>query len=402
MSSKTCKKPCDRQKICNPASGRCVLKSGKLGIILKPKSRDKSAKRHKSRSSKIKEDEKGFPFRERSPFIDSQFISEKQKNACTEDKLEISIQSKQEIIIPVRHLIDIENPHGFIENGIISSDPVVDTINLDGDDFGRGIMNFIEPYDFKEMDMGFFKRNIDFISSLTMREIGILSFYTSGGDQYANAALKHGRDGIRNAIDSTWHKGIIRDEDYTISIYYQLLDELNIEKNIKSVNRWLADQNRDEKFYAVIERCVGKYIAELEKIFEKAPKLTKNMHVFRGTKTFYYGTGKSDVFASGEFMSTSISPGIALNFTRDECCFTQIRLRPGMKVIFLEPVSQHWGELEILIPPKNKFKVFKDRIRKYVSVPNIDLEDSESRKYKNFACDDRWKKTVLFTFMESI
>lgn len=168
-----------------------------------------------------------------------------------------------------------------------------------------------------------------------------------------------------------------------------------------SVLKWLSEQNRDEKFYTLIEKCIGNYVTDLINIFNKAPKLEKNLYVFRGTKTFYYGTEGSKVFTNMEFMSTSISPRLALNFTRDECYFTQIKLRPGSRVIFIEPVSQHWGELEVLIPPGNKFKVFKDKIRRFVAVPNPDnIEDSN---YKKFACTEPVsRKSILFTLMETI
>lgn len=45
MSGKQCKKPCLSREICNPRSGRCVLKNGKIGKQLKLKSRDKSSRR---------------------------------------------------------------------------------------------------------------------------------------------------------------------------------------------------------------------------------------------------------------------------------------------------------------------------------------------------------------------
>ena len=101
--------------------------------------------------------------------------------------------------------------------------------------------------------------------------------------------------------------------------------------------------DRVDEFYTIIEECIEKYIIELTDIFNKAPKLNKEMNVFRGTKTFYYGTDKSDVFVTGDFTSASISPKAAIEFTQGDCCFTQMRLKKGMKVIFMEPVTQHPG-----------------------------------------------------------
>jgi hypothetical protein len=50
MPSTPCKKPCEKGKICNPVSGRCVLRKGKIGKqLLKSRSKSKS---RRSKSSK--------------------------------------------------------------------------------------------------------------------------------------------------------------------------------------------------------------------------------------------------------------------------------------------------------------------------------------------------------------
>lgn len=123
-----------------------------------------------------------------------------------------------------------------------------------------------------------------------------------------------------------------------------------------SVIGWIKTQDRDDRFYETIHECIEQYI-------------------------------------------TSISPNAAINFTEGDCCFTQMRLKPGMRVIFMEPLSQYQKEFEVLISPGNRFRMIKNKIKKLTRVedPNVDTD----MNYKHFACSEG-KRDVRFTLMDSI
>lgn len=59
-------------------------------------------------------------------------------------------------------------------------------------------------------------------------------------------------------------------------------------------------------------------------------------------------------------------------------------------------MSQHPGELEVLISPGNKFRMIKNKIKKLKSIPY-----PENASYKTYACQET-KRNVRFTLMESI
>lgn len=335
--------------------------------------------------------------------LESSFLSSEQKKACIEDKIVFLIETRQKISVPIHYLIDIVSPSKIIsEKKIDGTKAVVQTFELDIDNFGRGIINFLDRYDIKNIDMNFFQLNREFLHSLTIRELVMLSGYTHTGDKLVNIVLRNTGE-LDSYVDSIWKHNTMPYIGSIIPIYYQLLDLLKIGSGDPYVDnrlilaKWIKDHPRNEDFYKIMYDCVKMYILELKDIFKKAKSLEKEINVFRGTKTFYYGTSSSDVFITGDFTSASISPQIAIDFTEKDCCFTQMKLNRGLKVIFIEPVTQHRGELEILIPPGTKFKMIKNKIKKFSPLSGpVSLSD-----YKYAACNEE-TKNIRFTLMESL
>jgi hypothetical protein len=325
------------------------------------------------------------------------FLTPQQRNACIKNEIILLVQTHQIISIPINYLIDDHKADRILsENKSKYSEPVILDFKFDTDNLGRGINGFVENYDFRTTDMKFFQRNKEFLESLTVRELVVLSGYTHNGDKLVNILLR-GDSGLKPYIDSIWPMDFKNPKRRNlIPIYFQLLDVISKEDNPKPVLDWMKTHDRNDDFYKIIEECINKYILELQAIFAKVPKLEKEMIAFRGTKTFYYGTDKSDVFINGDFTSASISPNIALSFTTDDCCFTQMKLKPGMRVIFIEPVTQHRTELEILIAPGHKFKILKNKVKKLLSIPS-----SKDANYKQFVCTEKMQD-IRFTLMESI
>ena len=120
-----------------------------------------------------------------------------------------------------------------IRHGIFrSSDIKIKSFNLDFDNIGRGMMNFMDNYNPKNIDPDFFQQNTEFLDSLTDREIITLSGYTHIGDRFSNILLRK-TDELRAYIDTIWPKNSKNtpDSKKLIPIYYQLQDRLLAEGN---------------------------------------------------------------------------------------------------------------------------------------------------------------------------
>jgi hypothetical protein len=325
-----------------------------------------------------------------------QFLTSQQRKACLGGQIILLIQSRQTISIPINYLIDADKADSIIDNKTKYVRSAIQSFDIDTDNLGRGINSILENYDFKTTNMSFFQRNKEFLEKLTVRELVVLSGYTHEGDRLVNILLRKDSE-LNPYIDKIWHKHSKNPKlGSIIPIYFQLLDAINIQGSPKTVRDWIKTEERDENFYRIIKECIEQYINELKAVFDKAPKLESEMFVFRGTQTFYYGTDKSDVFINGDFTSASISPITALSFATNDCCFTQMKLKPGIKVIFIEPVTQHRGELEILIPPGHKFRIIKNKVKKLLSIPS-----AFNKSYEEFTCSES-KKNIRFTLMENI
>lgn len=331
MLSKACKKPCGPQKICNPASGRCVLKSGKLGRLLKSKkSRSKSKlykRRSKSRTAKI-------------PAKIEPVLVPAQENLIK--RLPPVVISGNDIIIPVIRLanpVDIFRPPGIGSSSMLSF---------------KVSKNLLDRYSIPNLT-GFLNNNQVYLEGLSSRQRIVLSGYTSKGDELVNMYMKNETKDLEEYILTYWGGWNV---DYTRNpLYYQLRD-LGCPENAHAACFWTL-QKDPSLLIKTFMSAIKSYISELTEIFNKSPKLTSPITVFRGVKNTYYKTTNSDIFQNKDFMSTTLSPKVALRFmnSASNCCFKQINLIPGARAIFIEPLSRHPEEFEILLPPGNRFVI---------------------------------------------
>lgn len=302
-------------------------------------------------------------------------IGNKQK-ICLQDIILPVIRRTEEVFIPINYIIkDIAHT---IRKDEIPLEQSATTIHfsVDYDNLGNGVKGFLEDYKGLESDPMFFQRNREFLSRLSKRELIILSGYTHQGDQLTNLFLRKDPE-LKQYVE----KILSGRKKGSIPIHYQLLDRLpSIEQTEKGLKNWLVDNAGTTQLYALVYESIEQYVRELKDIFAKAPELKKETVVYRGTKTFYYKREGSDIFTNIDFISTSFNPMIGINFTENDCCFTQFRLKGNTRAIFIEPVSQHPDEFELLIPPGHNFKILKNRIKKYNEI------DPARTSYKSLFC----------------
>ena len=170
---------------------------------------------------------------------------------------------------------------------------------------------------------------------------------------------------------------------------------------------YLKKVKRDDKFVELIKECVEEYIEELIKIFDKAPALDTEMVVFRGVSTMYYKKDNSDIFYNNTFMSTSLNPNTALEFSDRDCCMKKIILKPGFnRIIFMEPITQVTGEYELLICPDTEFRILKhEELKKLNTFNSRSLNDANDINKYDLFVTEICKPPILFktfTTFESI
>lgn len=396
MSSKSCKKPCERQKICNPASGRCVLRSGKLGQSLKSKSHDKSSmgksRRRPDKESKSKKIMKVNPRK-------TVTISPKKTSPRAVEKIvTISSPRRNEKIAPISSPRKVEIPENKLPPVTIVGNRVgiptirlIDPIDLfQKSRYRTGLSttvfsvskNLLNMYNIPNLSE-FLNNNQKYLDGLSQRQLVVLAGYTLDGDELANMYLRNDRTKLEKYIFQHWSI-YSQEKSYGHNpLYFQLRDlgapslpgDPESLQNTNLMISWLGKKD-NSSLISTFMSAIKSFISELIEIFDKSPKLESPITVFRGARTAYYKTGGS-IFNNKEFMSASLSPKVAIQFMEriTSCCFKQINLVRGAKVIFMEPISQNPDELEVLIPPGNKFEITE--VKKDLTQKSQNLEERQ-------------------------
>jgi hypothetical protein len=167
-------------------------------------------------------------------------------------------------------------------------------------------------------------------------------------------------------------------------------------------------------------------IIELSKIILNAPKITKDIKVYRGLSKSMESLridGKEKIQSRG-FISTSSLEFISSQFVGNDCCLYIIKIPKGTPVlpVFYKPNEQNIyelknaifdTELELILPPlctfdvtTKKFKNIKYQEKMYPLSKNIDLENAmqNDKKLKKIISDNitdtyktRTRKILTYT-----
>lgn len=194
----------------------------------------------------------------------------------------------------------------------------------------------------------FKKSQTAFLESLTPDEKAILNSYTHHGDRITNAVLRGTPlEGMRHHIESlpmTEPKGT------TLGL-------------------------------------IPSYVAKFMNVIKKAPIVTEEMTLYRGINA---GSSPYQESNGNEVLSTTYDPKIAKTFAGsssvDHCCFITIRVIPGVRVLWIEPISRFPDEREvILIPP------FMEVIESRKTLRDLVVAVSPSKRSGGTRKTRRWK-----------
>lgn len=105
----------------------------------------------------------------------------------------------------------------------------------------------------------------------------------------------------------------------------------------------------DTTFY---ETLVEMYTTDLQRIISRAPKLDKQLIVYKGVKNMaYLDFSINNTYINKRFISTSFDPTVSDKsaFTGTNCCMQKIYLLPQTTCLYI--YLSYFNEREILLPP---------------------------------------------------
>jgi hypothetical protein len=125
--------------------------------------------------------------------------------------------------------------------------------------------------------------------------------------------------------------------------------------------------------YTIIQTLTG--------IIQRAPRSPHVFTVYRGVKDFYLDKTPGTISKLSWFHSTSLELEFAEAFGRDKKRIYMFKVHPDCNYMYMEPLTLHKGEEEILFTPGNRVVFLSEEIREQ-TLPSGKVE---SWTYQTFA-----------------
>lgn len=127
---------------------------------------------------------------------------------------------------------------------------------------------------------------------------------------------------------------------------------------IKRYTGYLYKEVRESFMKNEYNKEVSHIIETLDNIFERIPPVKHSFIVYRGIKDKLTKDIQS-------YVSTSLDKNVALEFMGEECCFLEITVSAGSKILPLFVNSRYASEQEILLSRFGKFEITYENFGKY-------------------------------------
>jgi hypothetical protein len=281
------------------------------------------------------------------------YINEEHKLLCNYRDKYLELQKKLELKEIIKEIEYTKISKKKIEKDIIK-------LQLYYNDYNEKFINKLyDNFQVEELN-NIIHNNDIFLQSLSDDEIDTIKYYTYYGDTIINQFLK-------GLFTIEWLKEYY---DYSDESLFILTD---INKNkLFLFNKQIYDffKTDDWKFENLLKHTredifikycsinlddyktiFTSYIKDLMKIFNKAPKLTSKLIVYRGIKNDYHLLNKKeDIFVNKFFSSTSFLFDVAYRFINNKGIMQRITIDIGIPILFLEGITLNTKEYEILLP----------------------------------------------------
>lgn len=124
----------------------------------------------------------------------------------------------------------------------------------------------------------------------------------------------------------------------------------------------------NENYSEEAAKDIAQKVRNIDDVFDQTPPLDKPIRVYRGVSPSVINKlHPGDEFRDDGFVSTSIGSDSAFPGAEVE-----IRLPAGTRALYLDTISMHTGEQELLIDRSYKYKVLEVKRASYLSPPYDD------------------------------
>jgi hypothetical protein len=264
-------------------------------------------------------------------------------------------------------------------------------ITYEKDNYGGGYENLVNVEKGYNLYSEWIKESINYTEQLSFKDLFTLYGYTHNGDELANKFLIGNNASYINFLDEHIYDDFTLDRysNKFFPLYFQLLELIEthraeeiviIGEDTSFLNYIKLSVYHKDKYInlisnlssinlSIIKEATKNYIQDLDNIIKNSPPFKHEVILYRGVKDkYYYKDPNNKLFINNTFMSTSYTIFNAFEFTEQECCLKKIICKPGTRAIFLECLTSHPNENEILLGLNNNFKILNDEIKNNIDV----------------------------------
>lgn len=262
------------------------------------------------------------------------------------------------------------------------------------------------------LDMDWVYSCIKYIRELPIEDKYTIFGYTHNGDEFVNLLLMNNIPNLKSKIDEIKKSGKTKYiKQFYFPLFFQLISIIKEGKNpsikrlidtspftLTMITNIINNKPLDETYEAIINsleyftdelyvECIKMFSEDLSRIIDNSPVISKTSILYRGVKDkYYYSDPSKTIFQTNTFISTSFNAESAFEFAERKCCFKKIIAGPGTKGIFMEAITSHPGENEILLNVGTKFNIIDDKDKLFFDNDQRSLKDickSDDGKFMN-------------------
>ena len=218
-------------------------------------------------------------------------------------------------------------------------------------------------------------KNDEFLKSLSNDEIKTLQYYTYKGDIFLNYYITNSKFNIDDNIQHTevedYHMFFSEElDDYLFKVQMLKIfsDKDDIIDKIKS--KTLNNYDLSETDY---KKIFKNYLSDMKNIFIKAPKIEKDLYLYRGIEINYIYDNIIDdenvdkQYKNKYFLSTSLFVEKAYKYTKKQNrIICRFKINSGMPIIFVEGITLASGDMEVIVPNNTILKLLDENIKKHL------------------------------------
>lgn len=273
---------------------------------------------------------------------------------------------------------------GYLNNISMANQLIDIDFTLTKDNYGGGISSLFGD-DFT-LDSEWIYKSIKYINDLPIEDKFTVLGYTHNGDELVNTYLLGNNPKLKTLIDNYYYESDKEKyNDWFLPIFFQMVKVIMSKRRDILINKtdkltlpklrsFISNSVISETYEHILTKlklfsydfyvdCIRMYEEDLKRIINNSPPMTNTSILYRGVKDkYYYPDPSNKVFKSSTFISTSYNPESAYEFSSLNCCFKKIIAKPGTKGLFIEAVTLHSGEFEVLLSSGNSFNIIEDKV----------------------------------------